>query len=99
MSVIYRDNHRDYPSHPPSMVHHSRGTHASPADDATRCHDTLEFNDMLEFAIEYREALDVITGNQRMKLRQFELTEEDWKIAAHLRDVLKVRYYSLQFNY
>src|SRR5258707_682615 len=50
--------------------------------------------DMLEFAIEYREALESITGNQRMKLRQYELTEEDWKIATFLRDVLKVRYHS-----
>ena len=34
---------------------------------------------MLKFAIEYREALESITGNQRMKLRQYELTE-DWEI-------------------
>ena len=46
--------------------------------------------DMLEFAVEYREALDSITGNQRMKLRQYELSEEDWEIATKLRDVLKV---------
>ena len=45
---------------------------------------------MLEFAVEHREALDSITGNQKMKLRQYELTEEDWKIATKLRDVLKV---------
>jgi len=55
--------------------------------------------DMLEFAIEYREALESITGNQKMKLRQYELTEEDWQIATQLRDVLKVRYYALLCNY
>ena len=46
---------------------------------------------MLEFACDYREALDSITGNQKMKLRQYELSEEDWEIATKLRDVLKVR--------
>ena len=47
--------------------------------------------DMLEFAVEYREALDSITRNQKMKLRQYELNEEDWEIATKLRDVLKVK--------
>ena len=50
---------------------------------------------MLEFACDYREALDSITGNQKMKLRQYELSEEDWEIATKLRDVLKVRKYFL----
>ena len=44
--------------------------------------------DMLEFAVNNREALDAITGNQRMKLRQFELSEEDWEIVTKLCDVL-----------
>ena len=55
--------------------------------------------DMLEFAIEYREALESITGNQRMKLSQYELMEEDWEIATQLHDILKVHYYALSFNY
>jgi len=47
--------------------------------------------DMLEFAVKHWEAIDSITGNQKMKLRQYELTEDDWTIATKLRDVLKVR--------
>jgi hypothetical protein len=45
---------------------------------------------MLDFAVNYREALDAIMGDRDMKLRQYELNEEDWVIARQLRDVLKV---------
>ena len=38
----------------------------------------------------YRDTLDAITGDQDMKLRQYKLSEEDWKVATQLRDVLKV---------
>ena len=51
--------------------------------------------DMLEFACDYREAIDSITGNQKMKLRQYELSEEDWEIATKLHDILKVGYFFL----
>ena len=67
-----------------------------PCDVTTRWNSTY---DMLEFAIEYREALESITGNQRMKLRQYELTEEDWEIRTQFHDILKVHYYALSFNY
>ena len=61
-----------------------------PRDVTTRWNSTY---DMLDFAIEYREALDSITRNQKMKLRQYELSEEDWEIATKLRDVLKVSHF------
>jgi hypothetical protein len=59
-----------------------------PRDVATRWNSTF---DMLEFALEYRKALDAISGDRDMDLRQFELDEFEWKIAAQLRDALKVR--------
>jgi hypothetical protein len=58
-----------------------------PRDVRTRWNSTY---DMLKFAVDHREAIDSITGNQKMKLRQYELTEEDWTIAKKLCDVLKV---------
>ena len=60
-----------------------------PRDVPTRWNSTY---DMLDFSVEYREAIDAITGNQKMKLRQYELDEEAWEIATKLRDVLKVFY-------
>jgi hypothetical protein len=46
---------------------------------------------MLDFAIKYRKALDLITSERAMKLRLYELSKEEWEIATHLCDVLKVR--------
>lgn len=62
-----------------------------PRDVSTRWNSTF---DMLDFAIDYRLALDTITSEREMKLRQFELSEEDWETAVHLRDVLKVLFYN-----
>jgi len=66
------------------------GLRMMPQDVTTHWNSTF---DMLTFALEYQEALELITGNQKMKLRQYELSEEDWHIAGKLCDVLKVRSY------
>jgi hypothetical protein len=46
--------------------------------------------DMLLFAVTYREALEMITGDWDMKLRQYEMDDEEWEIAHQLCQVLKV---------
>jgi hypothetical protein len=45
---------------------------------------------MLLFALKYRRALNVITGDREMKLRQYEMDDEEWGIARELCDVLEV---------
>ncbi|TDL13592.1 hypothetical protein BD410DRAFT_735159 [Rickenella mellea] len=45
---------------------------------------------MLVFAVEYQKALDKISGDRALKLRRYELSADEWKIAVELRDVLKV---------
>ena len=58
-----------------------------PRDVKTRWNSTL---DMLDFAVQYIPAIDTITGDHDMKLRQYELSKDDWDMARQLRDVLKV---------
>ncbi|KAG6851590.1 hypothetical protein C0991_007837, partial [Blastosporella zonata] len=40
--------------------------------------------------VKYRRAVDQLTNDRKNKLREFELSEREWKIAEQLRDVLKV---------
>ena len=58
-----------------------------PRDVTTRWNSTF---DMLDFAIEYRKALQLTTSDLDLNLRQYELSREEWALARQLRDVLKV---------
>ena len=58
-----------------------------PCDIRTRWNSTF---DMLDFAVEHITAINTITGDRDMKLRQYELSEDDWDMTRPLRDLLKV---------
>jgi hypothetical protein len=45
---------------------------------------------MLDFAVGHRKALDLLTQDRVNGLRDFELSEAEWKIVGELRDALKV---------
>ena len=45
---------------------------------------------MLEFAVQYHEAIDDIAGNKTANLHCYEMSEVEWKISGQLCDVLKV---------
>jgi hypothetical protein len=49
---------------------------------------------MLEFAVWYRKAIDTITAKKELKLRQYELDDDDWQIIQDLVAVLEV-YFSI----
>jgi hypothetical protein len=45
---------------------------------------------MLVFVLRYRKPIDVVTADKGLKLRKYELDEEEWAIAQELVDVLEV---------
>ena len=54
---------------------------------------TMRWNstyDMLDFALEYRKAINILTADRQNELRNYELSEREWTIAKQLRDILKV---------
>ena len=66
-----------------------------PRDVSTRWNSMY---DMVNFASEYHTALNVMTTDHDMNLRQFELTKKEWGMATELCEVLQVRlsfYFSL----
>ena len=46
---------------------------------------------MLDMAVKYRKAVDVFCADKENKLRQYELSETEWKIAEQLQHALRVR--------
>jgi hypothetical protein len=58
-----------------------------PRDVATRWNSTY---DMLKFAYTFREAIDELTSERSLGLRDLELDDDEWNIVKQLRDSLKV---------
>ena len=46
---------------------------------------------MLQFVIKYRKAIDAITADKSLKMRKYELDNDDWQIINDLVSVLAVR--------
>ena len=47
--------------------------------------------DILKFSLAYRVVIDHITADKRLKLRRYELDNDDWAIVEDLVSVLEVR--------
>jgi hypothetical protein len=45
---------------------------------------------MLSFACDYKEAINDITGMQDMKLQDYKINNEEWRIVEQLHNILKV---------
>ena len=71
-----------------------------PRDVSTRWNSTY---DMLEFATEYRAALDIMMADRDMNLRKFELSKKEWGMATELCEVLQVclqfLFFIIELNY
>lgn len=59
-----------------------------PRDVATRWNSTF---DMLNFCLEYKKPIQLMTADFDMDLRDYELNRDEWTVATQLRDVLKVK--------
>jgi hypothetical protein len=45
---------------------------------------------MLNFVLSYRPVIDTVTADKALKLRKFELDDDEWKIVADLVSILHV---------
>ena len=51
----------------------------------------------MEFALKYCVPVDVITADKSLKLRKYELDEEDWAIIKEFVSILKVCHITVPF--
>ena len=58
-----------------------------PRDVATRWNSTF---DLLEYALKHWKAIDLVTQQRELGLRQFELTDPEWTVVEQLHSVLNV---------
>jgi hypothetical protein len=72
---------------------HKLAPNLIPRDVTTRWNSTY---DMLSFVLRYRPAIDTVTADKNLKLRKFELDDDEWKIVGDLVLVLEVC--SLPYN-
>ena len=66
---------------------HGLSSRMMPWDVSTHWNSTF---DILEFAIQYHIAIDVMTAVHKSDLQKYELVSAEWMIAAELQDILKV---------
>jgi hypothetical protein len=66
-----------------------RAVRIMPRDVRTRWNSTY---DMLQFALEYKDAVKIVTSDLSNGLRKYELNDEEWIIVKELAATLKVRY-------
>jgi len=46
---------------------------------------------MLRFVLAYKEAIDQVTADKTLKLRKYELDNDDWTVVEDLVTILEVR--------
>jgi hypothetical protein len=66
-----------------------------PRDVRTRWNATY---DMLDFAFQYRKAINKITDIRDMKLRDYEIEAHEWEVVRQLRDLLKVSIFLISYE-
>ncbi|KAJ7813773.1 hypothetical protein B0H14DRAFT_3149684 [Mycena olivaceomarginata] len=75
---------RPLPAWKRACLTHSLPERLIPRDVRTRTFD------MLSFAVKYRKAIDDIAAERSLKLRKYELDEQEWKILGDLLMVLRM---------
>ncbi|KAG1782522.1 hypothetical protein EV702DRAFT_950460, partial [Suillus placidus] len=63
------------------------GSRIMPHDVSTHWNSTF---DMLEFAINYRKAIDAMTDKHKLGLGEYEMDDHEWMLVGQLQDTLEV---------